>query len=100
MSQVVVREGETFDSLLRRFNKRVQMDGILSEGNGGLPSELLVDRAFDQLAMTAVSDESRSALIEFVEEQDRLEGAVDQSPRERAVNVLKMAATVPEFQRA
>ena len=31
MSQVVVREGETFDSLLRRFNKRVQMDGVLSE---------------------------------------------------------------------
>lgn len=31
LSQVVVREGETFDSLLRRFNKRVQMDGILSE---------------------------------------------------------------------
>jgi small subunit ribosomal protein S21 len=31
LSQVVVREGETFDSLLRRFSKRVQMDGILSE---------------------------------------------------------------------
>jgi len=31
LSQVVVREGENFDSLLRRFNKRVQMDGILSE---------------------------------------------------------------------
>ena len=31
LSQVVVREGETFDSLLRRFNKRVQMDGVLSE---------------------------------------------------------------------
>ncbi len=31
MSQVIVREGETFDSLLRRFNKRVQMDGVLSE---------------------------------------------------------------------
>ena len=28
---MVVRDGETFDSLLRRFNKRVQMDGILSE---------------------------------------------------------------------
>ena len=26
-----MREGETFDSLLKRFNKRVQMDGILSE---------------------------------------------------------------------
>ena len=31
MSQVVVREGETFEGLLKRFNKRVQMDGILSE---------------------------------------------------------------------
>jgi len=31
LSQVLMREGETFDSLLKRFNKRVQMDGILSE---------------------------------------------------------------------
>ena len=31
LSQVVVREGETFESLLKRFNKRVQMDGVLSE---------------------------------------------------------------------
>lgn len=31
MSQVLLIEGETFDSLLRRFNKRVQQDGILSE---------------------------------------------------------------------
>ena len=28
---MVVRDGETFDSLLKRFNKRVQMDGVLSE---------------------------------------------------------------------
>ena len=26
-----MREGETFDSLLRRFSKKVQMDGVLSE---------------------------------------------------------------------
>ena len=51
-------------------------------------------------AVTAVSDETRSALIEIVEEQDRLEGADSQSPRERAASVLKMAATMPEFQRA
>lgn len=31
MSHVVLSEGETFDSLLRRFNKRVQQEGILSE---------------------------------------------------------------------
>ena len=31
LSEVRLAEGETFDSLLRRFNKRVQQDGILSE---------------------------------------------------------------------
>ena len=31
VSRVVLSEGETFDSLLRRFSKRVQQDGILSE---------------------------------------------------------------------
>ena len=31
MSNVVLSEGESFDSLLRRFNKKVQQDGILSE---------------------------------------------------------------------
>ena len=31
MADVRLAEGETFDSLLRRFNKRVQQDGILSE---------------------------------------------------------------------
>ena len=76
------------------------VDGILSDGNGSLSPDVLVDRAFDQLALTAVSDETRSALIEIVEEQDRLEGADSESPRERAAGVLKMAATMPEFQRA
>lgn len=31
LSQVVMREGENFEAMLKRFNKRVQMDGILSE---------------------------------------------------------------------
>ena len=31
MSDVRLAEGETFESLLKRFNKRVQTDGILSE---------------------------------------------------------------------
>ena len=31
MADVRLAEGESFDSLLRRFNKRVQQDGILSE---------------------------------------------------------------------
>ena len=31
MANVVAGENESFDSLLKRFNKRVQQDGILSE---------------------------------------------------------------------
>ena len=31
MSNVVVGNNESFDSLLRRFNRRVQQDGILAE---------------------------------------------------------------------
>ena len=31
MANVVIGENESFDSLLKRFNKRIQQDGILSE---------------------------------------------------------------------
>ncbi len=31
MTKVIIDDGESFDSLLRRFNKRVQRDRILSE---------------------------------------------------------------------
>jgi small subunit ribosomal protein S21 len=31
VTRVVVEDGESFDSLLRRFNKRVQGDRVLSE---------------------------------------------------------------------
>ncbi len=31
MAEVVASENESFDSLLKRFNRRVQQDGILSE---------------------------------------------------------------------
>ena len=31
MAQVTIGENESFESMLRRFNKKVQQDGILSE---------------------------------------------------------------------
>lgn len=31
MSQVVAGDNESFDNLLKRFNRRVQQDGVLSE---------------------------------------------------------------------
>jgi len=31
VTEVIVAEGETFESALKRFNKKVQQDGILAE---------------------------------------------------------------------
>lgn len=31
MTKVIVEDGETFDSLLKRFNKKVQTDRVMSE---------------------------------------------------------------------
>ena len=31
MTEVIIGEGEAFESALRRFNKKVQQDGILAE---------------------------------------------------------------------
>ena len=31
MARVTLSEGESFESMLKRFNKKVQQDGILSE---------------------------------------------------------------------
>jgi len=31
LSSVVLSEGETFESMLKRFSKKVQADGVLSE---------------------------------------------------------------------
>jgi small subunit ribosomal protein S21 len=31
LSEVKVREGETFESALRRFNKKIKQNGVLSE---------------------------------------------------------------------
>ena len=31
MTRVVIEDGESFDSLLRRFNKKVQTDRLMSE---------------------------------------------------------------------
>ena len=88
---------------LERPGVQAIVDRILAGGNGSIAPQVLVDRALDQLAMTAVSEQTHSALIEFVEERDQLivdEEPDGQSPRERAANVLKMIGVTPEFQQA
>ena len=82
---------------------QAMVDRILAGGHGSIAPEVLVDRALDQLAITAVSEETHSALIDFVEERDQLvtdEETDGHSSHKRAANVLKMIGVTPEFQQA
>jgi uncharacterized protein (DUF1800 family) len=80
------------------------VDKILDNGSDASSPAKLVDRALDQLTMSAaVDEETRSALIEFATRQEELiDGSAQNGdgPRERAVNVLKLVGATPEFQLA
>jgi hypothetical protein len=71
---------------------------ILGAGDDIAP-EAVIDRTLDELAITEISDNSREALIDFATRQYEAAPA-DQTPRERVVNILKLAGATPEFQRA
>lgn len=69
MSEVVVGPNETFDSALRRFMKKVQMEGVLSEakrrGHYEKPSDRLRReraRAIRKIMKRRLRAEARGAL--------------------------------------
>ena len=79
------------------------VDRIVSGADGKLTAEQVVDRALDELSIMAVSDKTRSTLIDFATSQlDRLltsPGSTDEV-REEVTNVLKLVGATPEFQKA
>ena len=76
------------------------VNNVLSDGNGSVAPEELVERALDQLSMSEVTDGTRASLVDFVERSDQLGSSAGRTPRERAAHALKLAAASPEFQRA
>ena len=75
------------------------IDRILSDSNGGLNAEDLVERALDELSVTDISDKTRSALVEFAKTQVNQLDSGNAGP-EQVANVLKLVGATPEFQRA
>ena len=75
------------------------IDRILSDSNGGLNAEELVERALDELSVGDISDKTRSALVEFAEVQVNQPDSGNAGP-EQVANVLKLVGATPEFQRA
>jgi uncharacterized protein (DUF1800 family) len=83
------------------------VDRIMAESGDELTPSEVVDRALDELSITSLSTETRSALLDFAKSQfgpDAAEPAngstTGQTPRQRVVNVLKVVGATPEFQRA
>lgn len=79
------------------------VDHILGDDVVELTPEVAVDKALEELSVTSLSPETRSALIEFAQSQfgpDADDSVSDQTPRERVVNILKLVGATPEFQRA
>jgi uncharacterized protein (DUF1800 family) len=75
------------------------IDRILSDSNGGIDAEELVERTLDELSVADISGKTRSALVEFAEVQVNQSDSGD-AGREQVANVLKLVGATPEFQRA
>ena len=75
---------------------------MLANGRGDLEAETLVDRALEQLSMYNLSERSRSAIVGYINEHDRVsvgDSTDDENRRERALLALKMAGVAPDCQR-
>ena len=75
------------------------IDRILSDSNGELNAEDLVERALDELSVADISDKTLSALVEFAKTQVNQLDSGNAGP-EQVANVLKLVGATPEFQRA
>ena len=75
------------------------IDRILSDSNGELNAEDLVERALDELSVADISEKTRSALVEFAKTQVNQLDSGNAGP-EQVANVLKLVGATPEFQRA
>lgn len=78
-------------------------ENILATADASLSPESLVDRALDQLGGIAVSDATRSALIDFARgfgELTQGTDAVQHRAQQTVAMIFKMVGSTPEFQRA
>jgi uncharacterized protein (DUF1800 family) len=78
------------------------VDRILASSSDALTAEQMVTSALDELLISAVSDKTRSALVDFAEAQLSKTSSDSGGNAERlqVANVLKLVGATPEFQRA
>jgi len=79
------------------------VDNILGDSESELSPSELVDRTLGEIGLDdGITDTTRDALVDFATRLDSDTNIRSQNngcPRERAVNILKLVGTTPEFQR-
>ena len=70
------------------------MDRITARADGPLTPDALVDGCLDEVGALAVSDATRSALLEFASTESA------DAPREKVAQMLQLVVATPEFQRS
>ena len=70
------------------------MERIVEKTGGALSPEGLVDSCLDEVGALSVSEETRSALVEFASVES------EESPTARVARLLQLVVATPEFQRS
>lgn len=79
---------------------RSMADIVLSGGDGTLSPESLVQGCLDQLGAISVSDNTRSALLEYAVREGQITWNGDRADAtRRVVEMFEMVAATPDFQR-
>ena len=82
---------------------KAMIERVIAANGGTLAPERLVEECLNQMGAISVSDETRSALVEFASKGGDLQvgtTGLDEGARRRIAEMLRVAAATPEFQRA
>ena len=88
---------------MNRPGVRAMIGRITSDGERTISPEGLVEECLDQMGAIAVSDETRSVLINFASRRGDLQldaAASDEDAQRRIAGMLRMVASTQEFQRS
>ena len=77
---------------------RAMTERILAADGDVVSPEQLVDRCLDQMGAIQVTEETRSTLLQFASTLGDV-GVQDDEPHEKVAQMLRVAASTPEFQR-
>ena len=88
---------------LNKPGTRAMVENIISnisQGQGGVSPERLVNTCLEQLGTYSVSQDTRDALVRFASQGGELDLSDNDEDRTKVAQILQLTAAAPEFQRS